>query len=379
MEKKINRVTIVFAILAIATLFMPGFVYFKKMRIQTSAAINASTCFGKGYYLILAGTVSILLLNCTTKIWARYASGIIVGITVVLSLYIMSKALTWIPLDKTEYSRLSIGPAMWLWLLCMFCIIVKINEALDNIRKQRNLYAIPVIGIAFLTILGQLNGLAIMIEYNTIRSQFWKALGVHIKFSLIIMAVSIVIGIPLGYAVNKRKLLETIVFSIMNLIETIPGISLIAILIIPLSALSNKYPVLANYGIMGFGMAPAFIALVFYALFPLVHNTRAAFKLVDDYYIEIAHALGMNRKRTFFTITLPMAFPTILSGIRIAAVYTFTGMVLAAFIGGGGLGFYMINSDSMDLILLGVIPMIIITFIVDNGLKWAVEKMSYGR
>ena len=165
-----------------------------------------------------------------------------------------------------------------------------------------------------------------MIEYNTIRSQFWKALGVHIKFSLIIMAVSIVIGIPLGYAVNKRKLLETIVFSIMNLIETIPGISLIAILIIPLSALSNKYPVLANYGIMGFGMAPAFIALVFYALFPLVHNTRAAFKLVDDYYIEIAHALGMNRKRTFFTITLPMAFPTILSGIRIAAVYTFTGL-----------------------------------------------------
>ena len=154
---------------------------------------------------------------------------------------------------------------------------------------------------------------------------------------------------------------------------------MIAILIIPLSALSNKYPVLANYGIMGFGMAPAFIALVFYALFPLVHNTRAAFKLVDDYYIEIAHALGMNRKRTFFTITLPMAFPTILSGIRIAAVYTFTGMVLAAFIGGGGLGFYMINSDSMDLILLGVIPMIIITFIVDNGLKWAVEKMSYGR
>lgn len=371
--------TIIIALIAVATLFMPSFVLFKKMRIQTSAAITASTCFGKGYYLILAGTIAIVILNCFANKWVRYISGVLAGVMITLSLYIMSGALEWLPLDKTDYSRLSIGPSMWLWLLCMFCVIIKINEIIGNVWLQRLLYFIPVVLITGLVLTGNLNGLAIMIEYNTIKTQFWKALGVHIKFSALIMAVSILIGIPLGYWANRSPLLEKMIFSVLNLIETIPGISFIAILIIPLSALANRYPVLAEYGIMGFGMAPAFIALVFYALFPIVHNTRAAFKMVDSYYIEIAEAMGMNHRKIFLTVTLPMAFPTILSGIRIATVYTITGMVLAAFIGGGGLGFYMINSDSMDLILLGVIPMIIITFVIDNGLKWVVQKMSYGR
>lgn len=379
MNKKINYVTIGIAIIAIVTLFMPSFVLFKKMRIQTSAAITASTCWGRGYYIILAGTIAILVLNFFKNVKVRYASGILCGCVMTLSLYLMSNALSWIPLEKTEYSRLSIGPSMWLWLVCLFCVIIKINEMLDNAWLQRLLYAIPLLSTGLLAVLGQLNGLAIMIEYNTIKKQFWSALGVHIKYSLLVMIVSIIIGIPLGYAVNKKPVLEKIVMSILNLIETIPGISFIAILIIPLSYLSNKYPVLADYGIMGFGITPAFIALVFYAIFPIVHNTRAAFRMVDQYYEEIAHALGMNKKKTFFQVQLPMAMPTILTGIRIATVYTITGMVLAAFIGGGGLGFYMINSDSMDLILLGVIPMIIITFVVDNGLKWVVQKMSYWR
>lgn len=378
-KHKFQWVTIVFSLFAVATFFMPGFVLFKKNRLLTSEALSAPTCFSDYYYFLLGMAILVLILNLTNSKRMMYISGLITGIEIVATITVMANSLQWIPVEKESYSRLSIGPSMWLWLICVACILIKINELTEDKKLKWALYLLPIIGIGILACIGQLNGLGILVEYQTIKAKFWKNILIHVRYSLLIMLVASLIGIPLGYLMNKHPLLEKSISGVMNVIETVPGISFITILMIPLSALANRFPFFAEHGISGLGIAPAFIALTFYALYPILQNTRAAFRLVDDYYMEVAEALGMNRKSVFLKITLPMTLPTIIGGLRIAMVFTITGFVLAAFIGGGGLGFYMITPDSMDLILLALIPMVIMIFVIDNGLKWVETKISYRR
>lgn len=378
MKKRIDWVSIAISIIAIVSLKLPGFIYFKKMRIQNSESLFANTALNHFYYVILGMTIVVLVMNIIkqdNKI-LNYILGIIAGLSIVLMLYFISNALEYIPFEKTEYSRLSIGPSMWLWMISMIGIIIKVSEKLINEYIKNTLYIIPMIIILILILLGELDGLAIMMEYQTKKVEFIRELITHIKLSVLIVIISILTGVPLGYLVNKNKIAEKIVFSIINITETIPGISFIAMLMIPLSYISNKYSFLVSLGITGFGVAPAFIALFLYALFPIIHSTRAAFRTIDQQYIEVAQAMGMLSRRIFYKIELPLALPIILSGIRLATVYTVTGVTLAAFIGGGGLGIFMIQTESMDLILLGTIPIIMITYMTDTIFKKIIKVIS---
>lgn len=147
------------------------------------------------------------------------------------------------------------------------------------------------------------------------------------------------------------------------MLQTIPSLALLG-LFIPL---------------FGIGKLPAIIALVIYALLPILRNTYTGIKEVDPSLIEAARAMGMNQRKRLMKVELPLALPVIMAGIRTAMVLIIGTATLAALIGAGGLGDIIllgIDRNNTSLIILGAIPAAILALIFDFLLK-RFEKMSY--
>lgn len=130
--------------------------------------------------------------------------------------------------------------------------------------------------------------------------------------------------------------------------------------------------VLSDIGIKGLGESPSLVALLLYSLLPLVRNTYAGLNNVDQAIIDSGRGMGMTPSQIFFRIELPLAFPVIMAGVRNAAIALVGIATIAAVVGGGALGEYVIegaNRISIDLILLGTIPAILLAFVLDAGLR----------
>ncbi len=129
---------------------------------------------------------------------------------------------------------------------------------------------------------------------------------------------------------------------------------------------------LSAIGIRGIGVTPSLVALTLYSLLPLVRNTYAGLNNVDPAIIDSGRGMGMTPWQIFFRIELPLAFPVIIAGIRNAAIALVGIATIATVVGGGGLGDYVldgINNISLDKILLGTIPAILLAFALDIGIR----------
>lgn len=128
-----------------------------------------------------------------------------------------------------------------------------------------------------------------------------------------------------------------------------------------------------NLGVSGIGTAPALIALTLYSLLPLVRNTYAGLTNIDPAVIDSGRGMGMTARQIFFGIELPLAFPVIMAGVRNAGISLVGIAAVASIIGAGALGDFIllgVNSTSVDLILLGAIPAIILAIILDALLQF---------
>ncbi len=147
-----------------------------------------------------------------------------------------------------------------------------------------------------------------------------------------------------------------------------------------LGALSDGVPPLKSLGISGIGWAPVMVVLLVYALYPVTRNTLIAIRQLDPAILDTAKGMGMSRRRTLWEVELPLAFPVVLAGVRIALVQSTAGAIIAAFVGGGGLGTIMflgLEQTSMDLVLVGVVPIAILALFFDSLLR-AVERVATG-
>jgi osmoprotectant transport system permease protein len=143
---------------------------------------------------------------------------------------------------------------------------------------------------------------------------------------------------------------------------------------VPLSALATAVPSLARLGIGGIGMAPALIALVLYALLPVVRSTVAGIGGVDSAVVDAARGMGMTRRQRFWRVELPLAMPVLLAGLRIVTVQAIGLAVVAALIGAGGLGSFVfegLGQYAADLVLLGALPAIGLALAADFLLQSA--------
>ncbi|MEC3940857.1 ABC transporter permease [Enterococcus mundtii] len=174
----------------------------------------------------------------------------------------------------------------------------------------------------------------------------------HLYISAIALIIGIAVAVPLGVLLTRFPKVATIVIGLTSALQTVPSLALLA-LMIPL---------------FGVGKLPAIIALFIYSLLPILRNTYIGMKNVDWNYRDVAKGMGMTNSQSIFSVELPIAMPTIMAGIRLAAVYVIAWATLASYIGAGGLGdliFSGLNNYQPDLIFAGTIPVTILALLAD--------------
>lgn len=188
------------------------------------------------------------------------------------------------------------------------------------------------------------------------KEDFVKALLEHIQLSLVSLCIAILIAIPLAILLTKYKKIAEIVLQITGIFQTIPSLALLGLLI-PL---------------IGIGSPPAIVALVIYALFPIIQNTYTGLTEIDPSLQEAAEAFGMSKKEKLVKFELQLALPYIISGIRTATVLIIGTATLAALIGAGGLGTFIllgIDRNNIYLILIGAISSAVLAVVFNFGIK----------
>jgi osmoprotectant transport system permease protein len=181
-----------------------------------------------------------------------------------------------------------------------------------------------------------------------------------------------VLGLPLTLLVLRRAAWRTIIFSSLNVLQTIPSIAIFGLLIAPLSGLDERWPLLGELGIGGTGAAPAVIALTLYALLPLVRNFSTGIAEVPAAVKDAARGLGFDARQIFMKVELPLALSALISGLRIITVQSIGLAAVAALIGAGGLGTFVfegIGQYALDLVLLGALPIIALALAADSGFR----------
>ena len=271
------------------------------------------------------------------------------------------------------------------WLAAGLCLLMAADAA-GRLSKNA-LWRLLLNGQIWLPVIvlllsDRLDQLALLKEYANRRDVFDQALSQHLLLLTGTLIPTLLISIPLGWLCAKKKAVQSPVFAVLNVIQTVPSIALFGLLIAPLAGLARAFPALADLGISGIGMAPALIALVLYALLPLVRSVVAGLQQVPKEVIETAEGMGMTRGQIFWHAEVPLALPVLLTGLRVIAVQTVGMAVIAALIGAGGFGtiiFQGLLSSALELVLLGVIPVIALAVIIDALFKFLLSVIEAKR
>ena len=185
----------------------------------------------------------------------------------------------------------------------------------------------------------------------------------HIGLTFISLLLAIAIGLPLGILIARKRKLSGTILGIAGVLQTVPSIALLGFMI----------PVL------GIGAKPAIVALLIYALLPIIRNTYTGIIGIDKHITEAAKALGMSKFQILFKIELPLSMPVILAGIRTATVINVGVATLASYIAAGGLGEFIfggISLNNTNMILAGAIPAALLAIILD-GLLSIIQKLDF--
>lgn len=195
----------------------------------------------------------------------------------------------------------------------------------------------------------------------------WLRTGQHILLAGISTLCAVAIAVPLGVVAGRFQTVRSTITGAVGILQTIPSLAMLALFV----AWLNQ-----------FGTPPALLALILYALLPIVRNTLTGLEKVPPAVMEAADGLGMTRNQRLWLVELPLAVPMIVAGIRTAAVIGVGIATLSAFIGAGGLGVFInrgLSLGNVPLILLGVILSALLALLVDfmiSAIQWACNRRA---
>jgi osmoprotectant transport system permease protein len=181
------------------------------------------------------------------------------------------------------------------------------------------------------------------------------------------MIIASTIAVPLGIflAGTKNKTLTSIIMGMVNVIQPIPSLAFVALTVVVFHLINE----LCNIHLFAtLGKVPAVVALVAYALLPILRNTYTGIRQVEPAVIEVAKGMGMTWYQILFSVQLPMAMPVIMAGVRISTVWTVGVATLVSLVGAGGLGdliFRGLSNYRINLILAGAAPAAILALSLD--------------
>ena len=185
----------------------------------------------------------------------------------------------------------------------------------------------------------------------------------HMELTFISLFLAMLIGIPLGiFLTRTRRRYASFFLRFVAMIQTIPGLALIALIVVVLAALKDIFPLPTT------GTLPAIIVLTLYALLPILSSTFSARLQVSVKEKEVAHAMGMTKRQVLLYIEIPLSFPILINGIRIALVTTIGMVTLTSLVGSGGLGDFIIQGlriMQIVLVLKGTLPAALLAIFFD--------------
>ncbi len=278
--------------------------------------------------------------------------------------------------------RTSFGWSFYLFVFALYLVLYAAAADTPSRTGRLAIGAAPLIAVVLIAALGGLGELGVVREWALTRSTFGRELTRHLFYALGATIGAIVIGIPLGILSARHERARTIIMGLLNLGQVLPVLAFIGIMMPILGAISDRSAALKSLGVSGIGWAPVMVVLLVYALFPVARNTFIAIRQLDPAVLDTAKGMGMGRWRTLLEVELPLAFPVVLAGVRIALVQSTAGAIIAAFVGGGGLGTIMflgLEQTSMDLVLVGVVPIAVMALFFDALLRGVEHLVGRGR
>ena len=200
----------------------------------------------------------------------------------------------------------------------------------------------------------------------THRVELARLLGQHVLLVCVSTFVAVAIGVPLGIFAARRPRLAAPLMAAASVVQTIPSLAMFGFLLpIPL--------------VGGVGARAALFVLILYGILPIVRTTIAGLRGIDASIREAGIAMGMTPRELLRQVELPLALPSIVAGVRIAAVVGVGSATIAAAIGAGGLGEYIYRGLSMvdtTVILAGAVPAAALALFVDGSLLWLEKQLS---
>ena len=376
----LDKLGVLIALIAAAGLVLP-FALFRANRIvlgEPRSLLDALPSFSAGLLvgvLLVGFVVTLLRLPRVAKL--------VVGFLVLAVLFVLiGQSASYLTPDGDTFARVSPGAGFW---LLVFAFALLVADALTRLRfppvVRIGILAAVAVAVGLLLWSGAWSDLSILKEYATRAAAFWNEARTHVLLAFGSVAVAVVIGVPLGIVCYRVRPLRAGVLNVLNIVQTIPSIALFGLLIAPLAWVAANVPGASAIGISGIGAAPALVALFAYSLLPVVSNTVVGLQSVSPAAIDAAKGMGMTGAQRLFGVELPLAFPVILTGIRIVLVQNIGLATIAALIGGGGFGVFVfqgIGQTAMDLVLLGAVPTVALAFAAAVVLDALVEMTSRG-
>jgi osmoprotectant transport system permease protein len=194
-------------------------------------------------------------------------------------------------------------------------------------------------------------------------------LGNHVRVSVTALALGLLVSLPLAVAARNRPWLRGALLGLASIVQTVPGLALLALfypLLLALAALSLGW---FGVGFSAFGFLPAVLALALYSMLPVLRNTITGLQGVDDAILEAAQGVGMTPRQSLLTVELPLALPVMMAGIRTAAVWVIGTATLSTPIGQTSLGNYIfagLQTQNWVFVLFGCLAAAVLALGVDQ-------------
>lgn len=353
-----NRVLLLLLLVALPALFALAFVSVAPNRLVSGTGVPLLGLANEGRHALWVPVVLLALAACTPPArWLHAAVAVIAALSLAGLWWLAGSEAARQAALLSTLSRVSLGGGFWLLVLLAWLAAADAVQRLDLSPAWHTLaHGGVLLPLALLFVAGQLDALSLAKEYANRREVFDAALWRHLQIVASALLPALAIGVPLGVAAARSKAFAGPLFALLNIIQTLPSIALFALLIAP----------------FGIGLVPAAIALTLYALLPIVHGTASGLAQVPAAAIEAGTGMGMTARQLFWRVRVPLALPVLLSGLRVTTVQVIGLAVVAALIGAGGFGalvFQGITSSALDLVLLGVLPVVALAVLADAALS----------
>ncbi|EKM0371123.1 ABC transporter permease [Cronobacter turicensis] len=377
-----NRVLVLLAVLLAAAALLP-FLNYAPNRLVSGAPLGLSGLFPAIAPALWALPLLLCLLACVPGKPGALLILIAAQALFITLLLVTGDEAARLAESGSRLARTSPGSGLWLMLAVS---LLAASDAIGRLTRQplwrwllqAQIWMAPL----WLLLSGHFDALSLLKEYANRQSVFDDAAARHLTLLFGTLAPALVIGLPLGILCHRRPRWQPGLFAALNIIQTVPSVALFGLLMAPLAGLAQAFPALGALGVSGTGLAPALIALTLYALLPLVRGVVAGLGQVPDAVRESARGMGMSAWQRFWHVDVPLALPVWLRSLRVVAVQTVGMAVVAALIGAGGFGalvFQGLLSSALDLVLLGVIPVVALAVVLDALFTLAIGALETKR